>query len=145
MWRRDGDRFGLALVDECEAFLDGRFVEYLVEHDAPVPVWAWTNLLAHGTEDQLRAASNTASGLAALEPWLLARHYLAGEVLQLASSHGPLDRVQARLLIPLERDLASRAGAARWRPSEWVSAVLATLAPLTAWHPSRARSSFDRD
>ena len=52
------------VVGDCEAFLAGRLVERIEQAGARVPVWAWTNLLAHGTERDLcsrRAAAYGAS------------------------------------------------------------------------------------
>ena len=57
-WISEGDagarRMSAVIVAECEAFLEGKFAESAVPAGELVPVWAWINLLAHGTEDQLR-------------------------------------------------------------------------------------------
>lgn len=141
MLRRDRNAGGQELVADCEAFLTGRYVEHLLEAEAHVPAWAWTNLLAHGTEEQLRGScASVGLDASGAEPWLLARRYLAGEVLDKANRHGPLLKVQAQVLVPLESDLASRPNMGSSRPSDWVTAVLAALAPLAAWQPSRRRS-----
>lgn len=104
------------LVEECEGFLAGRLVDRL---EGRVPVWAWTNLLAHGSEEDLRAET--------LQPWSdewrIARASLASSLLVLASTYGPLEEVQRRLLIPLELDLAARAEVAGWEPRGWASTV----------------------
>jgi len=49
-------------------------------------------------------------------------------VLDLAERHGPLDRLQAELLIPLELELATRAEVDAWSPGPWVTAVTDALA-----------------
>ena len=52
--RRPGDRPDLLyrdFVEDCWPFLRGRLVETLEARKAPVPTWAWTNLLAHGSMD----------------------------------------------------------------------------------------------
>ena len=46
------------MVGECEAFLLGRYVEHLESRSLAVPVWAWTNVLAHGTSDDLRRTAD---------------------------------------------------------------------------------------
>src|SRR5690606_13962058 len=47
-WRQDPAE--IALVEETQAFLDGRYAEFAAScGDTRVPVWAWMNLLAHGT------------------------------------------------------------------------------------------------
>jgi len=75
-----------------------------------------------------------------LEPWSQARSYLAGEVVDRAHRNGPLGKVQVRVLVPLESDLASRPKVDWWRPGEWVTAVLASLAPLAEWQRTPRRS-----
>jgi hypothetical protein len=142
MWRRERDDLGRQLVAECEAFLTGRYAEHLVETGGSIPAWAWTNLLAHGTEEQLRACpARIGTDAFHSEPWCLARRYLAGEVLDLAHRNGPLGKVQAKGLLPLESRLASETSASCSRPGDWVTAVLAALAPLSAWQPARRRSA----
>jgi hypothetical protein len=54
-WGHGGRRISAQLVDETEAFLGGRFVERAEARGDFVPVWAWTNLLAHGSDKDLRA------------------------------------------------------------------------------------------
>jgi hypothetical protein len=54
MWGRDRDPAARELVASCEAFVNGRYAELLIEHERAVPVWAWVNRLAHGTDSQLR-------------------------------------------------------------------------------------------
>ena len=47
------DDEGLTIADECEAFLAGQLVEYLVARGRAVPSWAWLNKLAHAGPDEL--------------------------------------------------------------------------------------------
>lgn len=141
MLRRDRVPGGRELVAGCEAFLAGLYVDYLVDAGAGVPAWAWTNLLAHGTDEQLCAAAEVGPvGAGGLEPWCAAQSYLAGEVLELAHRNGPLGKVQARALVPLELELVADPRVNRWGPGEWVAAVLASLVPLGEWQPARRRS-----
>lgn len=142
MWFRDGDPDGRELARECEAFLDGRYVEHLLDRGNHVPPWAWTNLLAHGSEEELRSPATTMSVNWAdlLEPWLQARAYLAGEVLDAAHREGSLNRVQRRVLIPLELKLTSNPAAKYLTPSDWVTAVLTALVPINSWKHTRPRA-----
>ncbi|HEY7626980.1 MAG TPA: hypothetical protein VH761_07925 [Ilumatobacteraceae bacterium] len=135
MWFRDTDPDGRELVRDCEAFLAGRYVEYVLNRGDHVPTWAWTNLLAHGTVEQLRSPATTFSvnWIELLQPWLQARAYLAGEILDAAYRDGPLCRVQRKLLVPLELRLASDPATKLLAPSEWVGKVLKSLAPITSW------------
>jgi hypothetical protein len=139
--RERDDDGGRQLANECEAFLTGRYVELLAQRGVPIPAWAWTNLLAHGTEEQLRSCpASIDSGASGSQPWCLARRYLAGEVLDLAHRNGPLGKVQAKALVPLEARLVSSATASRSGPGDWVTDVLTALAPLSDWQPARRRS-----
>ena len=128
MWRRNACSAATELVVECEAFLTGRYPEYLANHGHPIPAWAWTNPLAHAPEAQLRDMSS-ARGVA-LGPacgWHHAFCYAAGELLDLAERRGPLAELQATALVPLELDLISRRGDACLRPGAWVATVMAVL------------------
>ncbi len=49
-WR---DHPGGVLGLECEAYLNGTLAEFWEEHGTAVPVWTWTNLLAHGSESRI--------------------------------------------------------------------------------------------
>jgi hypothetical protein len=118
-------RSGIELVTECEAFLQGRLAESLEIRAESVPVWAWTNLLAHGSERYLRAEGARArrpSGGPDAE-WRLARSFLATEVLYCAHLHGSLAELQRAVLVPLELKLASSTEVASWRPGRWAATV----------------------
>lgn len=124
MRHRHGDPVGAALAAECEAFLAGHYADHLVREVQIVPAWAWMNLIAHGTEDQIREAATTfvARG------WPGASRFLAGELIDLVESGlEPLDELQRSYLVPLELELASLPWTARWSPAQLVAAVLATL------------------
>lgn len=139
MRRRDTGSSGRELIVECEAVLAGRYVEHLVDSGHSVPAWAWTNLLAHGAEEQLRSPLTKIDVCRAtgLESWCHARSYLAGEVLDRAHRDGPLDALQGAVLIPLELELMSRPVTRLWRPGDWVTAVLAAVAPMGEWQRTR--------
>lgn len=118
------------LAAASEDFLAGRLVEHDEFNGQPVPVWAWTNLLAHGSEQDLRAISDAPQLRRSRteKQWQKARSYLANEVLLSAESNGTLSRVQKSVLVPLELDLASRSDVSRWSPALWVKAVERALA-----------------
>ena len=50
MRKRENEAGDSIVATECEAFLNGTLAEYWDEKGVIVPVWAWTNLLAHGSE-----------------------------------------------------------------------------------------------
>jgi hypothetical protein len=60
--RRDEQRAAAELDSEAAAFLVGRLAERPQVSTGDVPVWAWTNLLAHGSEGDLRAESAAECG-----------------------------------------------------------------------------------
>ena len=117
------------MVRACETFLSGRYAEHVLAHGQGVPVWAWTNLLAHGSADDLGAARTAGDARApdAVRLWYSARSYLSAEVLDRVSLHRVLSQLQADVLIPLELELASCRATAWWEPSELVAAALLRL------------------
>jgi hypothetical protein len=113
---------GARLVDECEAFLSGHLAERL-STDGPLPAWVWINLLAHASEEELRAeCKRTPRGL-----WEAHRARLAGEVLDLAATSGSLGDLQRQALIPLELDLASGPDPSPSDARHWAAAVSEAL------------------
>ena len=115
--RRPGRWASSGLADECSAVLEGRYADALAGAGMPVPVWAWVNLLAHGTEDELREAAGT---LGTSEHWVQARAFLAGEVIDAAGVPGAsLRSLQREVLVPLELELA-----AEQRPGSRTSGAL---------------------
>lgn len=130
-WRRRRHEAADAeeLAAECEAFLAGRYAERVEDLPAPVPVWAWTNLLAHGSAEDLRAATVTPRRAAAgVRSWHSARAYLAVEVIEAAERYGSLSELQESVLVPLELSLAGRAHVDHWSCNRWVRTVRAALA-----------------
>jgi len=116
------------LVDEVGAFVDGTLAELYEARDGRVPVWAWTNLLAHGDRASLQEAHRTDYQAADFEDrWRAARSYLAGEVLSLADQCGSLQDAQRRVLGPLELQLATDVKVEWWEPTQWVATVVAAL------------------
>jgi hypothetical protein len=130
MWIRPRRRAGRELVTDTDAFLSGRYAEQLAERADQVPPWAWLNLIAHGTHEELVAARpvrRRGGSLQLYSHWVAARSYLIGEVLgALDSGHEPLAEVQRRVLLPLETELSSPVSLVRY-PRDLVLRVLAAL------------------
>jgi hypothetical protein len=132
--RRAAIRTDVDLVAGLEAVLAGRYVEYLERRGERLPPWAWTNLLAHGSEERLRRAAGLRDRpVWEVNVWQRARSYLAAEVLDAAEWSGSLHAVQTEALIPLELDLVS------WIPSrfactgQWATRVLTALEDHRRW------------
>lgn len=125
MWPRHARANGAELVEECEAFLGGRYAELLESRGRRVPVWAWINVLAFGTPHALRQVANDDVGG---DAWRQARAFLASEVLGLVE-HGSvsLAEVQRDIFIPLELDIVSCRTTSEWNPGEFAAAVLAVF------------------
>jgi hypothetical protein len=124
MRKRQRDLTGGVLGMECEAYLNGTLAEYWEERATSVPVWTWTNLLAHGSaieisESVQRPPKPRRTG----RSWRIARSYLAYQVLDTICDEHPLEELQASVLIPLELELAAHAEVDRWTPRRWVEAV----------------------
>ena len=69
---------------ESEAFLLGSLVEFWDDKGIDVPVWAYMNLLAHGTARQIgECVIHSDQPRRAGRSWRGARSYLAFEVLDL--------------------------------------------------------------
>jgi hypothetical protein len=112
------------VAKECEAFLTGTLAEYWDGRGTVVPVWAWTNLLAHGSEELIGE-----SGTHPLRPrrpgrsWRIARSFLAYELLETVESGVGLEDLQSQVLIPLELEMALHPEVAHWSPQKWVDTV----------------------
>jgi hypothetical protein len=130
-WGRRRQRDAADLVADAEAFLNGHLVERGDFLGRYIPAWEWTNLLAHGTTQELEAESHGVwsrwDGTVAVQ-WRRARTFLAGEVLEYAQEHGSLAEVQTSVLVPLELDLASDPRVRLWLPTRWAQAVESALA-----------------
>jgi hypothetical protein len=118
-----------ALVNECQAFLDGGIVEQFIRSEIEIPAWAWINLLAHGEESQLSNPPMPRHDRRGedVTRWCDARAYLAHEVLRRARHVGSLRAVQRRVIVPLELMLAAEPSVCTWLPSQLVRTTLAAL------------------
>jgi hypothetical protein len=122
-------------VEDCAAFLSGHLAERLLERREAVPVWAWVNLLAHGTYDELLREIATSQK----RDWQRSRAYSAAEVVAIADGPGPLVMLQEAVLGPLELSFAASSDVRWWDPSQLARHVNAALAVHRAveHHPSR--------
>ena len=112
------------IARESEAFLLGSLVEYWDDRGIAVPVWAWMNLLAHGTARQVgECVFRPDKPRRVGRSWRVARSYLAFEVLDLTDVEFTLAELQSSVLIPLELEMAARPDAAGWTPRQWVDLV----------------------
>jgi len=126
---RRSDQSAHGLVEDSAAFLAGDLAETLERRGNWVPAWTWTNLLAHGTAEQLRADQDAMGSrrTADYRAWREARSYLASEVLELASSCGPLSAIQEEALQPIELESSSWPFMEVWSRDEWVHRILTAL------------------
>jgi len=125
--RRDDDGED-QLAAECAAFLTGTLVECLEADGRAIPVWAWTNLLAHGSAE-LIAGSTTrpCRHRLLLRSWWTARAQLADLILEMTHGQCTMDELQESVLIPLELDLSSRPEVSFWNHHQWMDTVTDAL------------------
>lgn len=121
-------------IAQCEAYLSGRYTDWLAERGEPVPGWAWVNRLAHGSRRDIAEAA-AADGSVDEREQLVTE--LARKIESTAHSADiSLIDLQRSTLIPLESRLRAVFG----------SAVPKTGAELAAWvraalgHGARHRS-----
>lgn len=134
--RRRARRRGQQLVADCAAFLQGDLAERLEREAGHVPVWVWTNRLAHASKAQLEAESGSPrpTGSATADRWRRVRAFLAGEVLEAAASYGSLASLQRDVLVPLELELSCTAETGSYGLGEWVAIVEAALREAADQH-----------
>ena len=95
-----------------------------------MPTWAWTNLLAHGSMEDLRLASLETYVYRGDEygEWRASRSCLATLMLGSTRSFGPLLALQQDVaLIPLELMLAARPESGPRTAADWMAQVEAVL------------------
>jgi len=114
------------LIGETEAFLAGSLAEAIEARAETVPDWVWINGLAHGTPDDI-ATFAADRGRRRDSGWRRARGLLAKDLLEAATVHGPLERLQHDVIVPLELRLAA-SPVPIGSPAHLVTRVLAALA-----------------
>jgi hypothetical protein len=106
-WRpREPDRGGL--VDECEAFLCGRYADYLHDVGVAAPSWTWVNELAHRTPSEIRLLADGGRQRRRIGPWSCYIDTVAKALSEWARSDLDLERWQAEVLVPFELSLIER-------------------------------------
>jgi len=125
MTHRVGKALSRELVEDCEAFLAGQFLARAEPRSLAVPVWVWSNVLAHGSPDDIRETA--AEGGTTARGWRAARAYLAAELLELQARGRSLEELQHDVLVPMELHLAARADARTWTPQRWAAAVRTSI------------------
>ncbi|MHB8440225.1 MAG: hypothetical protein ACYDD4_13860 [Acidimicrobiales bacterium] len=93
---KSGTPADVALGDECTALLEGRAMDLSTEGALP-PAWAWINVFAHGSSDQISALVSGQRGRASA--------FLAQEILGVARHDEDLRYLQRRALVPIELEL----------------------------------------
>ena len=119
-------------VPEAEAFLCGHYARYLLDAKRPVPMWAWLNVLAHGSGDDILAFATNGPRRRSLwntNVWEQAVAFLGHEIMSQTTLRGcTLSELQRSTLVPLEFDLAGRDSQTDLSPAEFVRTVLRALA-----------------
>ena len=111
--------------DQAEAYLQGRYRQYLEARHEVVPSWAWVNQVAHGTRCDL---AGRASGSGDVGPGRL----VASVALQLTSlSDAQLLRVQHERLMPLEGAMRDDDGDPPRSEEELARAIIVGLRSLS--------------
>lgn len=127
------------LALECEALLAGRYADHLRRQGRWAPAWAWVNVLAHATEEELAVAAAGGDRDQAPEPpgaheWRKALTFLADDVLCYVEARGiTLRQLQLSTLIPLELELMGRGDGPTLNPGQLAGTVMAAVHQ----HPSR--------
>ncbi len=125
MHKREREAIGSSVVgQECEAFLNGTLAEFWDDRGVVVPVWAWTNLLAHGSEALItETVARPYRNRRVTRSWRIARSYLAYEVFDLIDLEFSLEDMQAAVLVPIELQMSASPEVSRWTPRLWVEVV----------------------
>jgi hypothetical protein len=129
----DGAPVDCEMVLACDAYLDGRYIEYLAASQRPIPPWAWLNVIAHSSRERLEALASCpadaveAAVRAHVEEWQLTLTVLARTALDKAVDEQRLRTLQSSVMVPLELELIGRANAARMSAADLTAYVLSAL------------------
>lgn len=114
------------LVEGAGSFLSGSYAEHLkVRRTAWVPVWAWTNLLAHASLPELQRDAAD-GGKVARDEWRRARSYVAAEMAARCRDEEELQELQRTVLRPLQLDLITQ-DLQKCSVQQWVRVVLTAI------------------
>jgi len=112
--------------------LSGHSAQWMADANRPVPVWAWVNALAHGSDDDITALASGDPPSAhdqSASVWQQALAFLAQELTSQATRPGcSLADIQRSTLVPLELELAGRQASGAGEPAQLVARVLSALA-----------------
>lgn len=130
-WRRRSEPATAAevpdVLDECEQFLGGQFLESYREERDSAPDWVWVNVLAHASEELLTtcaAAGGTPSPSSSRCVWDRTLSFLSQVLLDHAARSGvPVSLLQHDIVVPIEL----RLGAHPLAPPTLVRLVLSGL------------------
>lgn len=107
----EGASLGAAdLAGEAEAFLSGRYAEYVAARGGEVPSWALLNSFAHGGPEVLGPPPGTRATVTqhARQGWAAAARSLRDDLVELVGDDpGLLEGLQQAVLVPLELAMAS--------------------------------------
>ena len=96
--------------NEFDAFLAGRYADWLSTANRAVPAWAWVNKVAHATIEELHAIATGPVPVGAsgeTVQWHLVSTLLAKEVLAaVAGDESRLAELQRETLVPAELQVA---------------------------------------
>ena len=117
--------------DECDAFLEGSYVQYLRDHDMPIPVTAWLNRVAHAHPTALAtlAASDGCRAGDRVVTWQAFQREVARLVLATAPTPtvDAVRAVQEERLVPLELRLMAGELTAPSTPTRFLQLVQAVV------------------
>ena len=124
------------LGDECEAWLEGRWAEYLAAHGEPVPSWAWLNQVTHASERAVRAMAGVPAFRS--DDWFKLRGCVAEALLKEAAEKGvSIGELQRAVLLPIECALFHDEGLHRFGDPQLIIRILAALRHPSAQPGSR--------
>ena len=102
----DAEPFDNVFADECEAFLQGRYVEWALDQHTAVPPWAWFNRAAHGSRAEIEDHVRTSERID--QPHTLPDTALVLERALLDRSEDAFREMQRDVLVQLELELMNR-------------------------------------
>jgi len=133
MMGRRPSRPAIDRAEEAVAYQEGRYADFLVLHDRPVPSWAWVNAVTHGNALLIASlALAESSPLGTPEPlsyWYEARKAMAEELMRVVTeSRRPVEDIQHEVLLGVELELAATSDWYVRGPLETACAVFDALA-----------------